>query len=85
MHQQFKRLIDKETIKNEVLHDIKVNIDKIKKSDSININVKQQPNTNQKPINNINNTSKTPECYLSLSKYNSLTDKQKRRISKELD
>lgn len=41
------------TIKNEITHDIKVQIDKIKKSDSLNINVTQHPNTSQKPNNKI--------------------------------
>lgn len=45
------RAIDKETIKNEIKNDIQVDIDKIKKSDSININIVQTPNNNQKPTN----------------------------------
>jgi apolipoprotein N-acyltransferase len=46
-----EKAIDKETIKNEIKNDIKLNIDKIKKSDSININIHQVPENNQKPIN----------------------------------
>jgi len=41
------------SIKNEITHDIKVEIDKIKKSDSINIIIDQKPKTTQKPKNKI--------------------------------
>lgn len=46
-----QRAIDKETIKNEILNEIEVKVDKIKKSDSINININQIPDNNQKPKN----------------------------------
>ncbi len=41
------RAIDKETIKNEIKNDIDLKIDKLKKSDSIQINVNQEPNNKQ--------------------------------------
>ena len=61
--------IRKETtnIKNEITHDISVEIDKIKKSDSLNINLIQKPNTKQEPINEVTPTVKK------------LTRRQKRR------
>lgn len=37
------------TIKNEITHDIEVKIDKIKNSDSLNLNIKQNPVATQKP------------------------------------
>lgn len=48
-----EQAIDKETIKNEILHKVDVKIDKIKKSDSINININQKPTTTQNPVNSI--------------------------------
>lgn len=46
-----ERAIDKETIKNEITNEIKIEIDKIKKSDSINININQTPDNKQDPTN----------------------------------
>ncbi len=45
------KAIDKETIKNEIQNDIDLRIDKIKKSDSLNINIHQIPDNTQKPTN----------------------------------
>ena len=41
------------SIKNEITHDIQVRIDKLKKSDSLNININQNPETKQTPTNKI--------------------------------
>ena len=46
-----EKAIDKETIKNEIKNEIDLHIDKIKKSDSLNININQKPINNQKPTN----------------------------------
>lgn len=46
-----EKAIDKETIKNEIKNEIDLTIDKIKKSDSLNININQVPVNNQKPKN----------------------------------
>lgn len=48
-----EKAIDKETIKNEIKNEIDLTIDKIKKSDSINININQVPSNTQKPKNTI--------------------------------
>jgi len=48
-----EKAIDKETIKNEIKNEIDLKIDKVKKSDSIKININQLPNNNQKPTNTI--------------------------------
>jgi len=50
------KAIDKETIKNEILNKIDVKIDKIKKSDNLKINIKQDPKNDQKPTNIIMKT-----------------------------
>lgn len=46
-----EKAIDKETIKNEITNDIRVAIDKIKKSDSLKINIIQTPDNKQEPVN----------------------------------
>ena len=46
-----EKAIDKETIENNILNKIDLKIDKIKKSDSLNININQKPINNQKPTN----------------------------------
>ena len=46
-----EKAIDKETITNTINNAIDLKIDKIKKSDSININVNQTPDNTQKPKN----------------------------------
>ena len=50
-----KEALARETtkIENKITHDIKVEIDKLKKSDSLNININQNPQTEQKPKNKI--------------------------------
>lgn len=52
-----EKAIDKETIANDIVNKIEVKVDKIKKSDSLHINVNQEPNNNQKPKNAIIKTS----------------------------
>lgn len=46
-----ERAIDKETIKNEIKNEIDIDIDKIKKSDSLKIHINQIPENKQKPTN----------------------------------
>ena len=72
------------SIKNEITHDISVKVDKIKKSDSININVIQTPNTSQKPDNTIKQSQVLKGCeegYICV-KIENLTRRQKRRLIK---
>ncbi|MGE5944595.1 MAG: hypothetical protein ACM31G_09675 [Flavobacteriales bacterium] len=45
------KAIDKETIKNTINNAIDLKIDKIKKSDTLKIEINQTPNNNQKPKN----------------------------------
>ena len=49
------KAIDKETIKNEIKNEIDLKIDKVKKSDSIHINVNQVPENDQEQDVVINN------------------------------
>ena len=46
-----EKAIDKESIKNTIHNAIDLKIDKIKKSDSLNININQIPDNVQKPTN----------------------------------
>jgi hypothetical protein len=65
-----------EAIKKEttaIKNDIKVQVDKIKKSDSLNINI------NQIPENELNQMLKIPDGYILIKKEN-LTRRQKRRL-----
>ena len=73
--------IKKETIKNEITHDIDLKIDKVKKSDSINININQKPTTEQKPINILKDTICIPNGY-TLIKIENLTRRQRKRLEK---
>lgn len=66
-----KQAIDKETIKNEIKNEIK--IDKIKKSDSIKITF--SPHNDQKPTNIV--ISKTDSICLPIE---NLTRRQKKRL-----
>lgn len=76
--------IKKETtsIKNEITHDIKVDIDKIKKSDSININIVQKPDTKQDPKNTVIKPTKTGVCPTNTICFpiENLTRRQKKRL-----
>lgn len=47
------------SVKNEITHDIDLTIEKVKKSDSLSINIIQTPETEQTPVNQI--TPKGPE------------------------
>ena len=79
-----KKAIDKESIKNEITNDISLKIDKIKKSDSLQINVKQIPENNQKP-KNILSVEKKKGCgegQICIDVKN-LTRRQKRRLQKK--
>lgn len=46
-----EKAIDKESISNTINNAIDLRIDKIKKSDSLNINIIQTPNNKQEPVN----------------------------------
>ena len=76
-----EKAIDKETIKNEIKNEIDIKVDKIKKSDSINVNINQTPDNNQKPTNTF---SKSEACIIGLKDYNKLTNSQKKRLDKWL-
>lgn len=68
-----------EAIKKEttaIKNDIKVEVDKIKKSDSLNINISQDPNNNLTQ----NKTNCIPNGY-TLIKIENLTRKQKKRLN----
>jgi len=54
-----EKAIDKETITNTINNAIDLKIEKIKKSDSLNININQVPNNVQKPKNIIINKKDT--------------------------
>lgn len=69
--------IDKETIKNEIKNEI--NIDKVKKSDSLVI--KMIPENNQEPTN-ILNKENSVDCEVSAAEYNRLSDSRKKRLKK---
>lgn len=74
--------IKKETIKNEINHDIDLKIDKVKKSDSIKINITQIPTTEQKPTNVITSKKDSvciPKGY-TLIKIENLTRRQRKRL-----
>ena len=76
-----KKAIDKESIKNEITNDISLKINKIKKSDSLQINVKQIPENNQEP-KNILSVEKEKGCgegKICIDIKN-LTRRQKRRL-----
>jgi len=52
-----EKAIDKESISNTINNAIDLKIDKIKKSDSLNINITQVPDNKQEPTNIINKKS----------------------------
>lgn len=70
------------SIKNEITHDISVNVDKIKKSDSLNINLNQTPINNQKPDNKIEQISNNCDQGYICIKIENLTRKQRKRLLK---
>ena len=57
-----EKAIDKETIKNEISNDISLEIDKIKKSDSLTILVEQKPTNKQEPDNKLSKEVKLSNC-----------------------
>lgn len=69
--------VNTETIKNDIKNDIELNIDKLKKTDSLNININQDPKNDQKPSNTINKTA-CGEGKICID-INDLTRKQKRK------
>ena len=77
-----EKAIDKETIANTINNAIDLKIDKIKKSDTLKININQTPENDLKPSNVL---VKKDDCYLSVKAYNRLTDSRKNRIDKWLN
>jgi len=53
LQETIAKAIDKESIKNEIVNEIDLKIDKIKKSDTLQININQEPINNQKPKSQI--------------------------------
>lgn len=72
------KAIDKETIANTINNAIDLKIDKIKKSDTLEININQAPDNTQEPVNVI---SKNP-CDSIWSK---LSDSRKKRLKRWLE
>ncbi len=76
-----EKAIDKETIANTINNAIDLKIDKIKKSDTLQISINQEPLNDQKPTNIL---LKKDDCVLDLNNYNKLSKSQKNRISRWL-
>lgn len=53
LQETIAKAIDKESIKNENVNEIELKIDKIKNSDTLQININQEPINNQKPKSQI--------------------------------
>ena len=77
-----EKAIDKETIANTINNAIDLKIDKIKKSDTLKININQTPENLMKPSNVL---VQKDDCYLDLKTYNRLTDSRKNRLDKWLN
>ena len=73
------KAINKATQTTEVTNEIDVKIDKVKNSDSLQINVNQSPNNNQEPVNIV---TKKEDCKLDNTTYNKLSKSQKNRIER---
>lgn len=82
MQPTIEKAIDKETISNTISNAIDLKIDKIKKSDTLVIDVNQQPANDQKPTNTFN---KNCDCKVSNTQFKQLTDGQQRRLSRWLE
>ena len=74
-----EKAIDKETISNTISNAIDLKIDKIKKSDTLQISINQEPFNNLKPENNL---TVKDNCEVSKSQYNRLSDSEKRRLNR---
>lgn len=72
-----EKAIDKETISNTISNAIDLKIDKIKKSDTLEININQNPFNDQKPTNTLNQST---DCQISKSEFSRLSDSQKNRV-----
>ena len=77
-----EKAIDKETISNTISNAIDLKIDKIKKTDTLEININQEPFNDQKPTNNF---TKNENCYVTQKQYESLSDGEKRRLNRWLN
>jgi ABC-type dipeptide/oligopeptide/nickel transport system ATPase component len=77
-----EKAIDKETISNTITNAIDLKIDKIKKSDTLQINVNQEPFNEMKPTSTVN---KNVDCAITEDQYNSLSDSQKKRIKRWIE
>jgi divalent metal cation (Fe/Co/Zn/Cd) transporter len=76
------KAIDKETISNTINNAIDLKIDKIKKSDTLEISINQNPVNDLKPTSSINKTS---DCAITRKQFNSLSDGEKRRLLRWLE
>ena len=78
-----EKAIDKETISNTISNAIDLKIDKIKKSDTLQINVNQDPFNEMKPTSTINQTN--CDCAVTNKQLQKLTDGQRRRLLKRIE
>ena len=76
-----EKAIDKETIANTINNAIDLKIDKIKKSDTLEININQTPENDLKPSNVL---VKKDNCIVDLKAYNKLSDSRKNRLNRWL-
>ena len=76
-----EKAIDKETISNTISNAIDLKIDKIKKSDTLQISINQDPFNEQKPTSTIN---KIEDCAVSKSDYSKLSSNEKKRLTRWL-
>ena len=77
-----EKAIDKETIANTINNAIDLKIDKIKKSDTLEININQTPENDLKPSNVL---LKKDNCVVDLKAYNKLSDSRKNRLNRWLE
>lgn len=75
------KAIDKETISNTISNAIDLKIDKIKKSDTLQINVNQEPFNDLKPVSSIN---KIEDCAISKTDFNKLSASKQNRLKRWL-
>jgi hypothetical protein len=76
-----EKAIDKETISNTISNAIDLKIDKIKKSDTLQISINQEPFNDLNPTSTIN---KSADCVVSQSQFLKLSSSRKNRIERWL-
>jgi hypothetical protein len=81
MKPTLEKAIDKESIVNEITNDIAVEVDKIKKSDSLNINITQAPHNDQKPRNVLKPNA---DCEITKDAFQKLSKNRQDRIKRWL-